>query len=85
MKIWGVQVYIINEISPRKKLDNIPNWDYFMGYKDTTGVILKTISTMFYTEITPCMVVQNQLSSKDKLTSIHLKIKLDSEVFLQKN
>ena len=40
IKMWGVRVYIINVRVTIKKLDDISNRGYFMGYEATTGVIL---------------------------------------------
>ena len=39
-QIWGARVYIINGLAIRKKLDDRSHWGYFMGYADTTGVII---------------------------------------------
>ena len=38
--MWGMRVYIINERSKRKKLDDISHWGYFMGYAAITGVTI---------------------------------------------
>ena len=40
IKIWGVRVYIINGRATRKKLDDRSHRGYFMGYADTTGIML---------------------------------------------
>ena len=40
IKIWGVRFYIINGRATRKKLYDRTHRDYFIGYADTTGVIL---------------------------------------------
>ena len=40
IKILGVIFYIINGCATRKKLDDISHRGYFMGYADTTRVIL---------------------------------------------
>ena len=40
IKVWGVTVYIINGRATRKNLYDRSHRGYFMGYADTTGVIL---------------------------------------------
>ena len=40
IKVWGVIVPIINGHVTRNKLGDIPHHGYFMGYADTTGVII---------------------------------------------
>ena len=39
-KIWGVIVYIINKRVTRNNIDDRSHHYYFMGYVDTTGVII---------------------------------------------
>ena len=40
IRIWGVWVYIINGCGTIKKIDDISNWVYFIGYVSTILVIL---------------------------------------------
>ena len=40
LKIWGVQVYILNVRFTRKKLNNISNLYYFMEYYTINGFII---------------------------------------------
>ena len=40
IKIWSVKVYIINGRATRNKSDYRSHWGYFMGYENTTRLIL---------------------------------------------
>ena len=40
MKKWILKIYTINGRVTGKKLDDRSHLDYFMGYEDTTGVII---------------------------------------------
>ena len=55
IKIWGVIVYISNGRVTRNNIDDISYCIYFMGYADTTRVILYWSIDHFFLSAEPIM------------------------------